>query len=107
GDSLAGTPAERDTATFSVFAADPFDTTGADVFVRTYICGDVDDNGAGPNVADLTYLVTFLFRGGPEPPVLPAANLNGSTGPGNNIEVSDLTLLIAYLFRGGPAPTCG
>ena len=30
--------------------------------------GDVNGDTTGPNVSDLTYLVAFLFQGGPEPP---------------------------------------
>lgn len=105
GDSLMGTPTEPTEGTFTVSASDSFDTVSADVYVRSYLCGDIDDNGEGPNVADLTYLVAYLFRGGPEPPLPAAANINGN--PEGTIEVSDLTALIAYLFRGGPAGVCG
>lgn len=66
------------------------------------ICGDIDADGSGPNVADLTYLVDYLFRGGPPPPVMDAANVDGDNG----INVADLTFLVDYLFRGGPEPVC-
>jgi hypothetical protein len=68
-----------------------------------YICGDANGNGQGPNVADLTYLVDYLFRSGPPPPVMSAANVNGQGG----INVADLTYLVDYLFRSGPKPVCG
>jgi hypothetical protein len=71
-----------------------------------YICGDVDGSGENPNVADLTYLVTYLFQGGPAPPVTDAANVDGIVGPAGPVDVSDLTHLVAYLFQGGPAPVC-
>lgn len=67
------------------------------------ICGDVNGDGTGPNVADLTYLVDYLFRGGPPPPVPEMANVNGIGG----INIADLTYLVSYLFRGGPEPVCG
>ncbi len=68
-----------------------------------YICGDVSGNGEGPNVEDLTYLVAFLFQGGPPPPIPAAADMDGS----GEILVDDLTYLVSYLFQGGPAPVCG
>lgn len=67
------------------------------------LCGDINADGSGPNIADLTYFVAYLFRGGPPPPFLMVADLNGRDG---NINIADLTYLIAYLFRGGPAPDC-
>jgi subtilisin family serine protease len=68
-----------------------------------WVCGDVDGNSAGPNVADLSYLVDYLFFGGTPPPVMEAANVDGEGG----INVADLTYLVDYLFFGGPEPICG
>jgi hypothetical protein len=58
------------------------------------------DDGVG--IADLTYLVDYLFRGGPEPPCLEEANVDGD--PLELIAIADLTYLVDYLFRGGPQP---
>lgn len=69
---------------------------------ESYICGDIDANGENPDVADLTYLVDYLFRSGPEPPVPEAANVNGTGG----VNVADLTYLVDYLFKSGPALNC-
>lgn len=80
-----------------------FDTPTPSAANRSFICGDVDANGAGPNIGDLTYLVDYLFRGGPPPPVPEAANVDGDNG----VNVADLTYMVDYLFRGGPAPICG
>lgn len=68
-----------------------------------WICGDVDGGGDGPNVQDLTYLVSYLFKGGPPPPVMEASDADGSGGGPN---VTDLTYLVAFLFKGGPPPVC-
>jgi hypothetical protein len=66
------------------------------------------DNQAGPggevDVADLTYLVAFLFQGGPAPPCTDEGNVDGLTGPAGDIDVADLTYLVAFLFQGGPQP---
>ncbi|MBU8934792.1 MAG: PKD domain-containing protein [candidate division Zixibacteria bacterium] len=81
------------------------DTSQQEVVV-TFICGDVDDDGSQPNIADLTYLVAYLFTSGPPPPVIEAANIDGVVGSGGPIDIADLTYLVAYLFTGGPAPVC-
>lgn len=63
--------------------------------------GNVDgDPSDQVNVADLTYLVDYLFRGGPAPPCFEEGDVDGD----GNINVADLTYLVDYLFRGGPAP---
>ena len=69
--------------------------------------GNVDglvQAGSEVNVADLSYLVEYLFRGGPVPPCVDEGNVNGISGMAGPIDVSDLTYLVAYLFQGGPAP---
>ena len=63
------------------------------------IRGDADGSGA-IDVGDLTYLVAYLFQGGPAPPCLEEGDVDGSGG----IDVGDLTALVSYLFQGGPAP---
>jgi len=72
-------------------------------FVITGTCceirGDVNHDG-GIDVADLTYLVAYLFTGGPPPPCKAEGDVNGDGG----IDVADLTYLVAYLFTGGPPP---
>ncbi len=103
---LSGVPV--DTATIS-FAARVEDAVGASdekpltlVVGPAYVCGDVDDSGGIPNVADLTYLVDYLFFEGPVPPVLEAANVDGEGG----INVADLTYLVDYIFFEGPELIC-
>jgi len=59
----------------------------------------------GPiDVADLTYLVAYLFQGGPTPPCLEEGNADGIVGIGGPIDVADLTFLVAFLFQGGSTP---
>ncbi len=60
---------------------------------------------AGPiDVSDLTYMVDYLFSGGPPPPCDEEGNVDGLVGPSGPIDISDLTYLVAYLFSGGPEP---
>ena len=60
--------------------------------------------GGAVDVADLTYLVAYLFQSGPVPPCEPEGNVDGITGLGGPIDVADLTYLVAFLFQGGPPP---
>ena len=71
------------------------------------IRGNVDNiigPGGSVDVADLTYLVAYLFQGGPPPPCPEEGNADGLIGPAGPIDVADLTYLVAYLFQSGPAP---
>jgi len=71
-------------------------------YVYIVACGDINADGIGPNIADLTYLVAYLFGGGPPLPWEDAGDVNASGG----INVADLTYLVAYLFTGGSDPDC-
>ncbi|HPC12221.1 MAG TPA: hypothetical protein PK112_09015 [candidate division Zixibacteria bacterium] len=65
--------------------------------------GNVDHKFSGMNpvsVADITYLIAYVFRGGPVPPCPEEADLTAD----GDITVVDITYLIAYVFRGEPAP---
>jgi hypothetical protein len=74
----------------------PCDCCGTD---GTQIRGNVN-MVAGLNVADVVYLVKFLFQQGPPPPCLEEANVNGIGG----INVSDVVHLVKFLFQSGPPP---
>ncbi len=70
----------------------------------TFFCGDANNDGSeSPNILDLTFLVDYIFRGGPLPEILAAADLDGS---GGNPNIIDLTTLVDFIFRGGAQPTC-
>ncbi len=63
--------------------------------------GNVNNSvGDGVTVADLTFLVQYLFNGGPTPVCTEEANVNGLAG----ITVADLTYLVQFLFNGGQQP---
>ena len=63
-------------------------------------CDGSDGSGSPVNVSDLTYLVAYLFAGGPPPP----CDEEGDVDAGGTINVSDLTYLVNYLFSSGDAP---
>lgn len=71
------------------------------------LVGDIDHGGSGPDIADLVYLTSFMFAGGPSPVCqdldesYPEADLDGNgAGP----DVADLVYLVTYMFQSGPAP---
>ena len=69
------------------------------VTLRSHRSGDVNLDGE-VNVADVTFLTDFLFRGGRPPAIVEIADLNCEDG----VNLADLTFLIAFLFTGGPEP---
>ncbi|MFQ6009208.1 MAG: dockerin type I repeat-containing protein, partial [Candidatus Zixiibacteriota bacterium] len=70
----------------------PFLTYG-DVFLIGHKSGDVNLDGR-VNVADLTFLVNYLFRQGDPPPVMETADVNGDGA----VNVADVTALVQLLF---------
>jgi len=64
-------------------------------------CGDANADGSF-TVADVVYLVNYLFKGGPvaKPYEAGEANCDGK------VTVSDVVYLVNYLFKGGPVPIC-
>nr|MBN2278554.1 CotH kinase family protein [candidate division Zixibacteria bacterium] len=66
-----------------------------------FICGDANGNGS-VNILDVTFLINYLYRGGPAPNPSESADVNNSL----SVNILDATYLINYLYRGGPAPNC-
>jgi len=73
------------------------DSVGVRVVVSEFTCGDVNGDGS-INVADATYLVSFVYRSGPEPLGWADVNLDG------RVTIADATYIIAHIYRGGPSP---
>ncbi len=67
----------------------------------SFICGDANGNGS-INILDATFIIAYLFKSGPEPVPLQAANVNNTGG----INILDATYLISFLFKNGPDPNC-
>jgi hypothetical protein len=72
-------------------------SNGAALGYISCIEGDVDGNGS-IDVADVFYLVNYLFAGGPAP--VCSGDVDGST----STDIADVFYLINYLFAGGPPP---
>jgi subtilisin family serine protease len=69
---------------------------------KAYVCGDVDQNGVGPDISDLSRLVDYLFLGAAAPPVPEASSFDCNLV----IDISDLTALVDFLFASGPPLCC-
>jgi hypothetical protein len=65
------------------------------------ICGDIDgDNSI--TLLDITYLINYLYKGGPAPYTMENADVNNS----GSVNILDILYLIKYLYKGGPPPNC-
>ena len=64
--------------------------------------GDIDHSGGAEpiNIADLVYLVDYMFNEGPQPICLEEADMD-ATG---EINIADLVYLVDYMFNQGPEP---
>ena len=67
-----------------------------------FLCGDISGDGEGPNILDLTFMVDFIFRGGPAPNPLTSGDVNCD----ENTNILDLTYMVDFIFRGGSTPCC-
>jgi len=66
--------------------------------------GDIDFDGTPTTIADVVYMVQYMFQFGPPPPCMGNVDWDGS---GGDPDISDLIGLVAYMFQGGtPAVPC-
>ncbi|HEX7400764.1 MAG TPA: S8 family serine peptidase [candidate division Zixibacteria bacterium] len=69
---------------------------------ETYMAGDANDDEL-VDVADVIFLINYLYKNGPVPDHLAAADANADC----LVDVADVIYLINYLYKGGPAPVLG
>ena len=62
--------------------------------------GDANNDGVGPDISDLVFLIDYIFRTGDAPEIFTSADINAD----GQILVDDITYLVNYLFKSGPAP---
>jgi len=67
----------------------------------TFLCGDANSDGT-VSIFDITYIISYLYLGGPAPAVPVSADVNNDA----TINVFDITYLVAYLYLEGPEPNC-
>jgi len=77
--------------------------TAALAHLSGQICGDVNGDGQGPNLSDITVLVNFLFLTYEMPLGVAVADVDGS----GQVALTDLTLLVNHIFVTGAPLTCG
>jgi Thrombospondin type 3 repeat/Beta-propeller repeat len=98
-DNCPVTPNPSQTDTNSNGVGDACDFGCCVAPIRGNVNGDA---GNSVNVADITYLVRYLFDNGPAPLCIDEANVNGSTT--TIVNIIDVNHLVKYLFLAGPAP---
>jgi hypothetical protein len=69
------------------------------VYQAACACGDCDVSG-DLDIADVVYLVAYIFSGGPAP----RDAQNGDVDCDLSVDVADVVYLVAYIFSSGPAP---
>jgi hypothetical protein len=74
-----------------------------------FVCDCEPGNANGDeltNIFDVTYVISFLYKGGPEPTPYPICS-GDPNGMGCTCNIFDVTYLISFLYKSGPAPvTC-
>lgn len=103
---ISGTPTVADSFEFTVKVTDSAENTDTQelyivITEGSFTRGDVNQDGE-INSADVTYLINYLFAGGPEPIPWEAGDVNCD----GTIDSADIVYLINYLFVGGPPPPC-
>ncbi len=63
--------------------------------------GDADSSGVF-NSLDITYLINFLYKSGPDPQ--PDLLCSGDANCNCATNILDITYLINYIYKHGPAP---
>ncbi|MCH9025266.1 MAG: hypothetical protein IH931_08025 [candidate division Zixibacteria bacterium] len=106
GEKIAASPTVIIMAGDSVFGWSPTPYDSIPITVLGSCCvgtrGDFNGDGDDANILDLTYMVDYIFRGGPAPDPLLAGDANCD----DDTNILDLTYLVDYIFRGGPVPDC-
>lgn len=90
-----------DTLRFTVtdYPGGAFRNKNVYIAVVASLRGDLDANNKY-TMNDLAVLIAYLYRGGPEPPVMSAADVNGD----GDLNIVDITYLVRFLYHNGPPP---
>jgi hypothetical protein len=66
-----------------------------------FICGDANGDGS-INILDITFIINYLYKGGPAPDPAESADVNNS----GSVNILDVTYLINYIYKEGAEPSC-
>jgi aminopeptidase N len=106
---IAGTPTFASDYSFTLRLEDSSDPTQVSqcsfaitVLPPPPICGDVNGDQA-VNVADIVYLINYVYLQGPVPDPLETGDVNCD----GKISLTDIIYLVNYIFRGGAEPCAG
>ncbi len=93
-------PADTYSVAYALVVSDEENMNKLNDCVDMIMCGNVNrDNTV--NIADVVYMINFLFRNGPEPWLY-----MGDCNADRVVSISDVVYLIGYLFKGAKPPEC-
>ena len=102
---IAGNPTHAEIIYFVARATDIAGSYDESIYALNirpdFICGDANRD-TKINLLDVGYIINFLYRGGPMPYPIEAADADDN----NNVNLLDVSYLIKYLYRSGPSPQC-
>lgn len=101
---IQGQPSQGEVSSFGIRVEDASIPTLTflkyfELNIATGLNGDADCDGKY-NLLDVSYIIKYLYMGGPPPRYSYIADCNCS----NSCNLLDVSYLISYLYRGGPAP---
>jgi hypothetical protein len=75
------------------------DSTETYFLIVNFLRGDLDANNRY-SLNDLSFLINYLYRGGPAPEVTETADINND----QSLNIVDVTYMINFLYHNGPQP---
>ncbi len=98
--AVPDTPSDRCLVRISdAFGGDPYDES--DSLFTIFLAGDANAD-AVVDIADVVYLINYLFMNGSPPAPLEAGDVNLD----GEVDTGDVIYLINFLFLDGPSPLC-
>ena len=85
---------------YALVASDELDIYKMENTVDMIMCGNANRDMA-VTIADVVYLITYMFRGGEEPWLF-VSDVDGNS----QVDIADAVYLVSYLFKAGPPPKC-
>jgi hypothetical protein len=93
-------PSDTHHVAYELLITDRFEPDHMDSLVDMCMCGNANRDKS-VTIADVVYIVSYLFKGGEEPWLF----MSDADG-GGGVTIADAVYLVGYLFKGGPPPKC-